>query len=214
MKAIMFDLDGTLIDSMSVWANLDKLYVESKGLVYDIVLTEKLRACTIEDAPKEFAKFYNNGDDFSDMRDFMDDVISQYYNKKFKLKNGVIEMLKNLKSKGFKMCITTATNSDFALPCIERLGLLEFMDFVQCPDLVKVKKHESKFFEIALERLGTLAENTYVFDDAYYALENAKNLGITPIGVYDDVAKIEIEKVKAISKFFINDFDKFDINSL
>ncbi len=214
MKGICFDLDGTLIDSMGAWQNLEKGYVESKGLEYDPLLTEKLKAVSRHDAQKAFSEFYNYSVSFDDMYEYMDKIAEKYYKEDFELKCGVREKLEQLKDKNFKMCITTATDSRHAMLGINRLGLMEYMDFVLTPDIAGCSKESVEFFEKALAKLQTKPENTYVFDDALYALENAEKLNLTPVGVHDTTSSSDEQAIKEISKIYLKDFTCLDVDLL
>ncbi len=88
------------------------------------------------------------------------------------------------------------------------------MEFVQTPDKVNLSKSDPEYFKLAMERLGTYQENTYVFDDALYALKNAKKLNLNTVGIYDKSAEIESEKIKEISDIYIESFEELDINEL
>lgn len=214
MKGILFDLDGTLIDSMKVWESLDKQFVESRGLEYDPKSTEELKAIGLNDAPAYFNEFYNMNVNLDDMLEFMYATLDDYYSNKFPLKEGVYDKLVELSELGIKMCITTATESSLAMKAVDRLKLGEFMEFVLTPDRAKCEKGDLRFFEIAVETLGTKPENTYVFDDALYALENAKELGLIPVGVEDSSTEAERNDIIEISEIYLETFNDLDVSRL
>lgn len=214
MKGILFDLDGTLIDSMHVWQSLDKYFVESRGLVYDPKSTEELKAIGLNEAPKYFNKVYGMNITLDDMMDFMYETLESYYSEKFELKPGVYDKLTELHDMGIKMCITTATDSSLALKAIDRLGLSQFMQFTLTPDIAGLEKGEFEFFRIARSRLGTEAHKTYVFDDALYALENAVKLGMIPVGVEDFTSIAEQRALRKISKIYLEGFHQLDVNRI
>ncbi|MDO5719015.1 MAG: HAD family phosphatase [Tissierellia bacterium] len=214
MKGILFDLDGTLIDSMPVWQNLDKLYVESKGFEYDNKYTDDLKAVSLKEAPEYFNKIYGMKSTFEDMLEFMEGTLKIHYAEIFEFKKGVLEKLKELKEKKFKMCITTATDSSLAMLAFNRLGLDDFMEFILTPDIAGVEKNDKEFFAKAARKLGIENSKLFVFDDALYALENAEKLGMIPVAVEDETSLNERENIKKISDIYLESFEDLDIDEL
>ncbi|MDO5690327.1 MAG: HAD family phosphatase [Tissierellia bacterium] len=214
MKGILFDLDGTLIDSMGVWQGLDQKYVESKGHVFDPRTTEELKAVSLEMAPAYFNKIYDMGATLEDMLEFMYGTLEVYYREKFVLKEGVQKRLEELRAAGYRMCITTATESPLTNLLVGRLGLDDFMEFVLTPDRAETQKNDPAFLRMAMEKLGLTPENTYVFDDALYALEIAKDLGMNTVGIYDATSGADDEHIRAIADHYIVSFADFDIRQL
>ncbi len=214
MKGIFFDLDGTMIYSMDFWEKINKIYLDTKGLEFKEELVQKLKVAPISETEPIFNEVYGDEYDFSDVNPFMDKLMNEQYSEFFDIKEGVLEKIKELKAKGFKMCITTATPSKHVIPLAKRLGFYEYMDYIFTPDILKVNKNELEFFKLALEKLGTKAENTYVFDDAIYSLKNARALGLIPVGVYDDSNSHETDEIKEIAKCYINKFEEIDVDKL
>lgn len=214
MKGILFDLDGTLIDSMDVWTWLDIKFIESKGVEYIPESLDEQKSYSSKDIPEFFEKTYGIITDTEEIEDFMSGVMIEHYKDKFQFKDGVPRVLDELKHRGFKMCITTATLFDYCKHIIERLGLDKYMEFVQTPDKVNMSKSNPEYFKLAMERLGTHQENTYVFDDALYALKNAKKLNLNTVGIYDESAEMESEKIKEIADIYIESFEELDIDEL
>lgn len=210
MKGIFFDLDGTMIFSMDFWTDLNKKYLSAKKLPYFPIVSEKLKVAPVTETEKILNEVYGDEIDFSDVFQYMDEILMKTYAEHFEIKDGVLEKLKELKEYGFKMCITTATPSKYVMPLVERLKIREYMDDIFTPDLLGVDKNDLDFFRISLKKLGTKAEKTYVFDDAIYALKNARELNMIPVGVYDESNKHETEKIKKISDFYIHNFSEID----
>ncbi len=213
MKGILFDLDGTLIDSMYIWKIVDKLYIEYKGLKYDPAISLKLKEAPLSETIKIFSEHYNYTVDFSDFDNYVDDLLLRYYGYEFKLKNNVLEKLRELKENNFKMAITTATPSKYVNPLIKRLNLNKYMDFILTPDIININKNNELFFKTAVKMLGTDYKDTYVFDDAIYALKNAKKLKLISVGIYDESNNDDIKKIKSLCDIFLKDFSELKIKN-
>lgn len=214
MKGILFDLDGTLIDSMGVWSSLDISFVESKGHDFDYTYIDELKSKSVEELPDFFKRVYGFDSTVEEIYDFMGRTMKDHYRTEFEYKEGVEDKIKALKDEGYRMCITTATISDYCYEILERLRLGDYMDFVLTPDKAGLPKSDPGFFEKALDRLETKREKTYVFDDALYAIKNAKGLGLKAVGVYDESSKDQVGEIKDLSDHFIYSFEDLDISKL
>lgn len=214
MKGILFDLDGTLIDSMGVWSNLDASFVESRGHEFKEEYIDELKSKSIVELPEFFHRVYGIDADLEEIRSFMAETMVDHYKNNFEYKDGVEDKLRQIKDGGFKMCITTATISEFCEEASERLGLYDYMEFIQTPDRAGVEKSDPEYFQIAIDKLGTEPEQTYVFDDALYALEIADSFGMVTVGVYDQSSELERDQIKEISDLYISSFLELDVGKL
>lgn len=212
-KGILFDLDGTLIDSMQVWMNLDRSFVESKGKIYDPTITDALKALSFEEVPP-FFKTMGIETSTEELWDHMRTQLEEGYNASIPLKYYVLETIEQLKNRGFVMAITTATQSPLAMLAVERLGLLPYMEFVLTPDRAEIGKDNPAFFKIAASQLGLEPEQIYVFDDALYAIKNALEVGMTPIGVYDPTSFEDWKTIQDLSSQSIMSFEELDMEKL
>ncbi len=214
MKGILFDLDGTLIDSMDIWLLIDDKINEHLKEIDDEEFKNKLKYSPVPDLYKIYQERYGENEDFKTLCDEFDDILLTSYSNTLELKEGVLEMMKKLRQKGFKMCLTTATSSRYVLPFIKRSDLEEYFEFILTPDMVGVTKDKLEFFEYALKKLGTKAENTYVFDDTRYAINNAIALNLIPVGVYDKSREKHMDEIIEKSKIYIRSFLDFNIEKL
>ncbi len=214
-KTIFFDLDGTLIDSMPIWKSVARLYIESKGLVYDAEVSKKLKAKPLSESSRIIGEHYNYCKNFDDVLEYTENLLLDYYTNEFTFKRTVEDKLKELKNKNFKMCITTANPKKYIEPLVKRLKLNDYIDFIFTPDILGVDKNDLDFFKKAIEiSKASKDEGIYVFDDAVYALENVKTLGLIPVAVYDKSNEKDTKKLKEISKIYLKDFASLDVESL
>lgn len=185
----IFDMDGTLIDSMPYWKDLARDYLESKG-VRDIPpdLPERIKAMTMAESAQLFRwEFHLTGDIAGEMNARMDD----HYRSDIPLKPGVREYLQKLHARGVTMCVASATAGHLMERCLTRLGIREYFAFLLSCETVGAGKHSPEVYHAAARRLGAAPEETAVYEDALYALETAAKAGFFVIGVYDPAADWE-----------------------
>lgn len=177
----IFDMDGTLLNSMDYWAIVPTEYLLLKG----ITPKEDTNRFFLEVGMKEWHKYQEIPYSFEEMSKDIYTLMEKYYLKDVKLKDGALDMLKRLKSKGVKMCLATATDKFMVEKVLTRLGIKDYFLTIFTPKDVGKGKRFPLIYEKALEFLGTDKETTYVFEDAYYAINTCYQNGFKVVGVYD-----------------------------
>ena len=195
-KHIIFDLDGTLIDSMPVWRNTGKRYLESHNIPIPPNLLSVMKKQTL---PQTAEFFRQELGATQTVREICDEVISyvadQYANS-IPLKPFVKEFLEQEKSKGTKMCILTASE------------LLPYFEFVATCTEVGASKDSPKVFQMMMERLGGTLEDTIVFEDAYYAIKSAKDGGFTVYAIADPTSDSEKQAISSTADRYIQNYEE------
>lgn len=208
MQYAIFDLDGTLIDSMSAWSQLGENYLKQKGIVPDNNLKKKLKTMSLAQSSKYFTKHYRLPNDSDSLLREMLAMITEEYHQKIPLKPYAKEFLEALYQNGIRMCIATASEKSLALPALERLEILPYFEFIlTCSDIGKSKETPDIFYE-AMHRLGGNQTNTVVFEDSYFSILSAKQGKFPVIGIYDEYARPEEAAIRETVDGYIRDFSE------
>lgn len=207
-KFAVFDLDGTLVESMKYWRGLPFAFLNEKyGL---------------KDFPEEaiehviFSNVNCNGDfkylsekygypEITVTLQEVFDMMYKFYSTVIDIKPYVREFLEKLKSAGVRCAIATATPQRESTKVLERLGLSEYFEFVLTTREVGKGKEYPDIFDISLERLGATKENTVVFEDALYSIKTLKANGYRVCGI-EDYCESEKEQVKELSDVYIESY--------
>lgn len=180
----IFDMDGTLIDSMVFWKNLASEYLYSKGVTQipaDIL--ERIKPMTMSESAALFRQeFRLSGDPEEEMNAMMD----AHYRNDIPLKPGVERYLQTLHSRGVRMCVASATAEHLMEACLSRLGVRDCFEFLLSCESVGAGKSSPLVYHVCAERLGAVPAEIGVFEDALYAVQTAKAAGFHVVGVYDD----------------------------
>lgn len=185
IDAVIFDLDGTLLDSLAAWEHSGTNYLRSQGITPAEWLDEELAKMSLLDGANLVKEMYNLPEEAEEILRRTLAPIYKRYATDLPLKPGVAEMLFHLKSLGIKLCVATASDRVLAETALERLGVLPFFDFIITCDEVGVGKRSSAVYEQALKQLGTAKPHTLVVEDAPYALETAVQAGFPTLGVFE-----------------------------
>ena len=185
-KFAIFDMDGTLIDSMGFWKNLATEYLTARG-VAEIPgeILERIRPMTMSESAALFQREFGlTGDPEAEMNAMMD----AHYRNDIPLKPGVREYLENLHRQGVRMCVASATAEHLMESCLTRLGVRQYFEFLLSCETVGAGKRSPLVYQEAARRLGAVPGQIAVYEDALYAVQTAKAAGFHVVGVYDDSA--------------------------
>lgn len=206
ISGIIFDLDGTLTDSMYIWDTVAVDYLHNRGLEPHENINEVFRTMSLLQSANYYREHYGITDDAEKIVSDINQMIADFYFNTALPKEAVIETLKEYKAKGIKMCIATATDRTLVEAALKRNNMLRFFSHIfTCYDL-KCGKDTPFIFDTALAFLGTKKEETFVFEDSLHAIETAKGAGYKVVGVYDKSSDYQQEKIKKLSDIYINSF--------
>lgn len=206
MEYAIFDLDGTLLDSMPIWVHLGETVLEPLGIIPDDDLNKRFKTMTLEQSSKYLTETFPLSLSWEELMQLFTDTVKQGYEKEAPLKPYVKEFLELLKSKNIPMCVATASERHLTESSLSRTGILPYFQFVlTCTELGLSKETPDVYLE-AMKRMGGTPSNTVVFEDAYFSVLSAKKGNFPVIAVYDDCAKNEKETIQKLSDGYIHSF--------
>ena len=189
MKAAIFDMDGTLIDSLIfwdlLWTDLGNVYLSDPAFRPTKEDDKKVRTLTMKDAMDLIHENYNIGKNGEEVLTFANRKIVDFYSKEVRLKPGVREFLEHCRQNGTKMCIASATATQMLKIAMEHCEIEQYFPNVfSCGDL-GVGKDQPDVYLLAQKYLGSKAEDTWVFEDSLVAIETATKIGFHTVAIYD-----------------------------
>ena len=204
MKAIIFDLDGTLVDSMKYWRSVSRDFMKTKGIDIEDEIQHKMTTMNLDASLKYLKDYYKLEESFEElMRDFSR-TVEDFYRNKVETKEGCLEILEYFKDQGMKVVIGTSTAAHFANIVIEKYGIDKFIDGLYTADSVGHLKAEEKFYTSIVEELGERPEDVFLVDDSYLALRTGKKAGLEVIGIYDENSKDTWATIVSENKYSVN----------
>ena len=205
IKGAIFDLDGTLLDSMFIWDTIGEEYLRSLGKEPHEDLKETFMTLTLEEAAVYYREHYGVTLSVKEIVDGVNAMVEQTYRTKVTLKPGIAEYLAWLKENGVRMCVATVTDRYLVEETLERLGVRHyFSEIFTCAE-VGFGKDKPVIYQKALEHLETEKRDTYVFEDMLFALNTAKTDGFPTVGVYDR-HEAHQDDLKELSDYYVLDF--------
>lgn len=189
IKTAIFDMDGTLVDSLMIWdvlwSELGKKYRNDPGFAPSVEDDKAVRTLVLNDAMCLIHNNYHLGESGEELLAFANSLMIDFYANRVELKSGVREFLDHCSDHGVKMCIASATAPELIALAVKHCDIEKyFLRIFSCSTLGKGKE-EPDVFLLAKEFLGSDTEETWVFEDSLTAIETAAKIGMKTVGIYD-----------------------------
>lgn len=196
IDAVIFDLDGTLLDSMGIWENVDRNFLKENGVEPPEGVSDIVKKMTIQDSAMYFKERFRLSHSCEYIIDRIEEMVADEYRLHIPLKKGAYEAVMECQKKGIRMCVATATYNRLAYSALERLGILSSFDFVMtCSDVGAGKDNPLIFFKAA-EKMECVPERTLVVEDSLHCIKTAKSAGFITAGVYDSVSDGDWQEIR------------------
>ena len=203
----IFDMDGTLVDSMLYWRNLASEFLERKGVqTVSPDILERIKPMTMTESAALFIQEYSLSGTAESVAAEMNAMMDEHYRKDIPLKPGVHAYLEALHNKGVVMCVASATAEDLMDACLTRLGVAQYFSFLLSCETVSAGKDRPDVYWESAKRLGAEPVEIAVYEDALYAAETAKSAGFYTVAVRDDSNQLQWEFLTALADEVILDW--------
>lgn len=206
MRGAIFDMDGTLIDSMGAWEQAGVDYMRSLGIPLPADLKEILYSKSITDATVQIVRRAGLEISQSAIAQDINRRILAVYTAQNLLKPGALALLEYFRASGVKMCVATATDPALAAAALNHNGIDGYFDAVLSCCGTPGGKNDPDIFFAACQKMGTEIENTWVFEDAVFAIRTAKKAGFPIAAVYDSNSLPFIEEITNLAHRYFRDF--------
>ena len=205
IKGAIFDLDGTLIDSMFIYENMAQEMLAESGVSAPADIRHRMRKMTLLQMAEYTKKEFGLKESVEEIVQAVVDRIVDFYTNEVETKPGVKELLEKFAERGVKMCIVTVSERPVVEAALRRNDILKFFGRIITCGEVGHDKNKPDIYRKALEYLGTDKAETVVFEDELHTVETAKKDGFTVFAVADDSVP-EKEQVKALADLYIDDY--------
>lgn len=205
IQAVIFDLDGTLVDSMGIWAEIDEEYLAQFGYSVPENLQEEITHLTLTETATYFKNKFNIDNSTDDIISTWHDMAFHHYSNTIKLKDGVIPFLKFLKEKGIKIALATSNSYPLLEATLKNNNIYDFFDAITTTEEVKKSKDNPDIYLLSSKKLNVNPENCLVFEDIVQAVKGAKLAGMKVFAIYDKASENQKEDlIKLADKYILN----------
>ena len=208
IELVIFDLDGTLIDSTSLWADIDRDFFTSKGMEIPPNYNKEIAHIGLTAAAILTRDKYVPYLAIEEIMKQWNDYALEAYQKHIPLKDHALELLDLLKSHNVKIALATANSEELYLPCLFRLDIHKYFDLIIDVNSCKDGKNSPEIYDKVRHNFGVKRENSLVVEDMLQALMTAYNNGYMVVGVNDKNSVTNEEENKKYCHLFINNFSE------
>lgn len=207
-KFAIFDMDGTLVDSMGCWNRLGEEFLARRGFPpLPPEIQEESIALTMEGSAHLFIRTYGLSETPEQISTEINGLMEEHYRTDVSLKAGAADCLERMKLGGFTMCVASSTAPELLDICLRRLGIRDYFQFLLSCEEVGAGKNQPDVYLEAARRMGGTPENTIIFEDILVAAQTAKKAGFTLGVVYDVNSEDDQDQLKALADHYILRWD-------
>lgn len=209
MDGAIFDMDGTLLDSMDAWRRAPVQYMKEQGLLASAEDELDLLASSFSQQTAYFQAVCGGAAEERDLLTGSFHVMGQFYRNEVEEKPWAGRFLARLREWGVALCVVSATPESLVRLGLERVGLLEyFTEILSAWDMKTTKRRPDIFLE-AQRRMGLrTASRIWVFEDALYSICTAKQVGFRVAAVEDPSALEERKEIRTAADLWIPSYEK------
>lgn len=210
-EAAIFDLDGTLLDSMDVWERINMMFLQRRNLPVPSDYVTEICARSFEEAAQYSIDLFGLSETVPDIIEEWNSMAVYEYAHNVTLLPDALDYLLKLKSFGVKLAVATGLPGKIFRPCLEHNSILDLFDALCSTDEVKRGKEFPDVFELAAKKVQTVPERCIVFDDILPAVKSAKCARMIVCGVYDKYSAQHRTEIEHLADYYIRNFKEAPI---
>ena len=214
IDAVIFDIDGTLVDSMHVWTDIDDIFLEKYHLVEPENFHEGMEGKSYSETAQYFLDLFPElPHTKEELEAEWHEMAFEIYTKELQLKKGAYDFIVDMHKAGIKLGIATSNSRDLAEGLLMNTGVWQYLDAVWTSDEAKAGKPAPDVYLKVAESLGVKPERCLVFEDVPNGILAGINAGMKVCAVEDAFSKPQEERKKELADYYIQDYDDIKNNT-
>lgn len=207
IEGAIFDLDGTLVDSMWVWEQIDIDYLKKHGHDMPKNLKDEICHLGFQNVAVYFKERFKIADSVENIMKTWHNMAYYHYKNNVKLKPGAKEFLENLKKSNIKIALATSNSLPLLEVCLESNGIYHLFDSIITTNEVERGKDFPDVYLLAADKIGVKPEHCIVFEDILPAVRGASKAGMKVIAVRDDASLYQKEDLESLAYKYIYSYE-------
>lgn len=208
-KGCIFDLDGTLLDSMHVWDDFALAYLREKGILCQQPLHELFATMRMEEAAAYLHAHFLKDESIERIETELYARLMQRY-EALDLKPGVKSCVDSLYDQGIRLSVFSANHSDVCKTSLAKHGLLDrFVQILSCEE-IHLSKTDPDSYRFVCDQMHLRVRDCVVVEDALHAIQGAKKAGCHVVGVKEESQKSDWEDIRKQADDVIEDMRELE----
>ncbi len=208
ISAAIFDVDGTLLDSLSMWEKIDELYLSRHGIQVSKEISQTLFTYSLEEGARYMKEQFGIADPIDKMMQDLIDLSMDFYEHQVPVKKGVVKVLDYLQDRHVPMAIATSNSHEVVTDVLLAHHLDHYFKKAFTVDEIGIGKESPDIYLKACDYLKSRPQNTLVFEDAYHAIKTVKDAGFITVGCYDAFSDQDQKLIKKKVDYYVHDMDE------
>ena len=209
-KGAVFDVDGTLLDSMPIWEDAPSGFLAGFGIKAPADLGRIMFRMSLDEGASYLKANYLPQLSEQEIKDGVSGVVRDFYFFRAQPKPGAGEFLEHMRRQDIPMYVATTGRRELVRAAFERLGFDRYFDGVITCEEVGAGKSSPKIYLEAARRMGSEPDETYVFEDVIHAIRTANRAGFVTVGLYDKSGEGNQDLIRAESGIYLQSFENWE----
>ncbi len=205
-KGVIFDLDGTLVDSMWIWKDIDIEFLRKYGHTLPDDLQKKVEGMSFDETANYFINTFGLDLSVLEIQEMWNNMAWEKYATQVPLKKGVMELLRYLKEHNIPCGIASSNSKELIDLIVEKYKLKRYIDSVRNSNEVSSGKPSPDIYLLVAKDLGVEPEHCLVFEDVYHGVLGGKNARMKVCSVYDEHSADDLDDLKKLADYHIKSY--------
>lgn len=214
IRGAIFDMDGTLTESMHLWIEIGRRYLEGLGYTVSPEQNREMTKMLLEPMALYMQDQFGLTKSQEQIVDEINKIVEPDYFETVVVKPTVVESLEAMQERGIRMCVATATDRHLTEACLKRNGIDRFFSAVFTCGEEHCNKRTSLIYDKARAHLGTSPEETYIFEDTYVSILGAKQSGCRVVALEDRWSEKKRDLIKEAADVYVERMGDLDLDLL
>jgi HAD superfamily hydrolase (TIGR01509 family) len=203
IDAVIFDLDGTLVDSMWMWRSIDIEYLGRFGLEMPNDLQRCIEGMSFSETAVYFKERFGITDSLEQIKSDWNKMAWEKYRDEVPVKEGVLELLKHLKQEKIPAGIATSNSRELVDLIVQKHGIQEYFQSIRTSCEVEKGKPSPDIYLLVAQDLGVACERCLVFEDVLQGVMAGKNANMKVCAVHDEYSVKDQEEKTGLADYFV-----------
>ena len=208
VEAVLFDLDGTLVDSMWMWGKVDEEFFENEGMKMPSDFQRQIEGMGFTEVCVFMKEKYKFNLTPQEIGDRLNQMASYKYQHEIKTKEGAVEFVKELKKRGIKTGICSSQSRFLITSCVESNGILQYIDTIKTACEVAQGKPAPDIYIAAAKELNVDPSKCLVFEDLPNGIKAGKSAGMRVCAVFDLFSQPNEAEIRKLANYYIKSFNQ------